>query len=175
MNRPPGFAIWLTGLPASGKSTIARALVEQLSEVGTAVIVLESDIMRRILMPAAAYGPADRDRFYSMLVQLGSLITGQGGNVIFDATANRRAYRDEARSRIQDFMEIHVQCTVAECMKRDPKGIYRKASAGDAAFVPGVQVPYEAPERPELTLQGSASPEANAALIVAALKHRFPV
>jgi len=88
-----GFAVWITGMPSSGKSSVTRELVHELNELGVPVLVLESDEIRAILTPEATYSPAERDRFYRTLVLIGALATRNGINVIFDATANRRAYR----------------------------------------------------------------------------------
>jgi len=152
MSPPHGFALWVTGLPASGKSTIARRLVARLASSGVPVVVLESDVMRTILTPDASYAPEERDAFYRTLVLLGELLVRSNVNVIFDATANKRAYRDRARYLLPKFMEVYVDCPLDVCKARDPKGIYRQAASGRAATVPGLQIPYEPPETPEITL-----------------------
>lgn len=162
MNARTGFAIWITGLPASGKSTISRELAKKLGERNILAVILESDKLRKILTPDANYSPEERDRFYRMMVQLGDLLVRSGVNVIFDATANKRKYRDHARGLIPKFMEVYVRCPLEVCMERDPKGIYRRAAAGTAAAVPGLQAPYEPPLNPEVTLDGEAPPESGA-------------
>jgi adenylylsulfate kinase len=171
MKAHTGFALWITGIPASGKSTITRALVNKLKERGIPVVVLESDELRRILTPNATYSPEERDHFYHMMVMIGDLLVRSGVNVIFDATANKRSYRDHARSLLTMFMEVYVQCPLDVCMKRDPKGIYRRAAAGKAATVPGLQTPYETPVNPDITLDGQSSPDASADTILQRLKH----
>ena len=85
--------------------------------------------------------------------------------VIFDATANRRDYRDRARREIGRFIEVYVDVPLETCMARDPKGIYRSAAAGQATNVPGLQDPYEPPEAPEVVIQG-ANPESDARRII---------
>jgi adenylylsulfate kinase len=170
MSGNTGFAIWMTGLPASGKSTITRELMNKLKAWGIPAVVLESDEMRRILTPDATYSPEERDRFYRMLVRIGDLLVRSGVNVIFDATANKREYRDHARALIPRFLEVYVHCPLDVCIKRDPKGIYDRAAAGNTGFVPGVQVPYEPPINPEVTLDGQASPESAADTILDAMK-----
>ena len=77
-----------------------------------------------------------------------------GVTVIFDATANRRAYRDQARARIPQFVEVFVECPLATCIERDPKGIYRQAREGNATHVPGIQAVYEPPEHPDVVIRG---------------------
>lgn len=170
MNAQKGFAIWITGIPASGKSSIASELVKKLRNLGVAVIVLESDEMRTILTPVAAYSPQERDQFYLTLVSLGEMITRNGISVVFDATANKRHYRDHARSRIKRFAEAYVRCPLEVCIMRDPKGIYRRATAGETATVPGLQAPYEPPLNSEITLDGQDAPGSNADAILATLK-----
>jgi adenylylsulfate kinase len=170
MNKEQGFAIWITGVPSSGKSSITRELVNKLMTQGIRVVVLESDEMRRILTPELTYGPEERDWFYHTLVLLGDLLTRSGINVVFDATANKRAYRDHARALMQRFIEVYVDCPVEICRKRDPKGIYAKAASGTATEVPGIQASYEPPLRPELTMDGQAPPAAGAEAIVDKLK-----
>jgi adenylylsulfate kinase-like enzyme len=88
------------------------------------------------------------------LVQVGTLLVKHGVPVIFDATANRRAYRDWARHEIGRFIEVYVDVPLDICMARDPKGIYRCAAAGHATNVPGLQDPYEPPEAPEVVIRG---------------------
>lgn len=171
MSKEHGFAIWLTGLPASGKTSITRELVKKLEAERRPVVVLESDEMRAILTPQPTYSPEERDQFYKTLASLGALITRSNVNVVFDATANKRAYRDYARSIIPHFLEVYVHCPLEICMQRDPKGIYRGAATGDAAFVPGLQTPYETPLNPDITLDGQAPPDAGAQAIFDSLKH----
>jgi len=89
MTRTP-FAIWLTGLPASGKSSIVARLVPRLESLGSPVEVLESDAVRRMLTPEASYSHEERDLFYRALAFMGSRLVAHGGSVILDATARRR-------------------------------------------------------------------------------------
>lgn len=168
-----GFAIWLTGLPASGKSTIAEALQRELTGRGVNVAVLESDALRRILTPNPGYGDAERDTFYAGMAYIGGLLTRHGVSVIFDATANRRTYRDRARRQIPEFLEVHVDCPLAVCEARDPKGIYRRGREGNAPNVPGIQAVYEPPLQPDLAVRGDSEKPADAARrIVALLEER---
>jgi adenylylsulfate kinase len=162
------FAVWLTGLPGSGKSAIARELVRLLHERKVDVSVLESDVMRTQLTPFPRYDEPDRDFFYSSLAEIGVLLVEKRRPVIFDATANRRAYRDAARKRIARFAEVFVDTPLEVCAARDPKGLYRRART-----LPGVQAPYEAPLAPELVVRGAeGTPEDAAREIVAFLGRR---
>ncbi|MHA1593612.1 MAG: adenylyl-sulfate kinase [Candidatus Baldrarchaeia archaeon] len=155
-----GFVIWLTGLPASGKSTIATLLAKKLSEMGVDVEVLESDVMRKVLTPRPTYSEEERDHFYNALVYIAFLLARHRVNVILDATANKRKYRENARRKIDRFLEVYVRCPLEVCMKRDPKGLYKKALKGEIKTLPGLQVPYEEPLNPDLTIDtDKMSPE----------------
>ena len=173
MSRKPGFAVWLTGLPASGKSSIASALKSTLETLGLPVDVLESDALRRTLTPAPTYSHEERDLFYRALAVLGSRLVAQGVTVLFDATANKRAYRDLARELIPNFMEVAVECPLETCMERDRKGTYRKGGAGESATVPGLQEPYEPPRDPAIRIDTTRiAPESAADMILALLRER---
>lgn len=167
------FALWVTGLPASGKSTLVRALKDELAGRGIDVAVLESDELRRTLTPQAHYDDAERDAFYRTMAYIGTLLTRHGVPVIFDATANRRAYREQARREIPRFLEIYAECPLATCVARDPKGIYRLGRQGASSAVPGLQAAYEPPETPDLVVRTDREePEPGARKIVALLTER---
>ena len=152
MTQPPACGIWITGLPASGKSTIVSALRPQLEALGLTVDVLESDEVRRLLTPQATYSSEERDRFYRALAFTGQRLVAHGVTVVFDATASRQAYRDWARAMIPRFIEVAVECPLALCMKRDRKGTYQKGLRGQSTTVPGLQSSYESPANPELRI-----------------------
>ncbi|MEW6245112.1 MAG: adenylyl-sulfate kinase [Nitrospirota bacterium] len=168
------FAVWITGLPASGKSTIVAALRPKLEALGLRVDVLESDEVRRVLTPEPTYSPEERDLFYRALAFTGSRLVEHGVTVIFDATAGRRAYRDSARGLIPRFLEIAVECPLEVCMARDKKGTYRKGQRGESATVPGLQVPYEEPLKPDLRIDTTkATPAEAAERVLTIVKQRF--
>jgi len=165
-----GFAVWLTGIPASGKSTIAKVLAERLAKRGVKVQVLESDEVRRVLMPRQGYTEEERDSFYRALTYVGELLVKNGVNVVLDATANKRKYREEARKRIAKFVEVYVKCPLEVAMRRDPKGLYRRALKGEITELPGLQRAYEEPLSPEVVVESDReSPEEAAAKIEAKL------
>jgi adenylylsulfate kinase len=175
-DREPAFAVWITGLPASGKSTVARALAAELAGKGIRAALLESDAVRREIAPNAGYGDSEREAFYATLAYLARVLVLHGVPVIVDATANRRAYRDRARDAIPRFLEVHVRCPLAVCQARDPKGIYRRGVDGTAQNVPGVSAPYEPPLMPEVIVDGQTEdPAAAAARIVSALEENGSV
>ena len=148
------FAVWVTGLPASGKSTLVASLKALLAARGMDAAVLESDVLRKVFTSQPQYGEEEREAFYRQMVYVGVLLTQHGVPVIFDATANRRSYRDRARRQIPRFLEVYVACPLETCMARDPKGIYRAAREGAATTVPGLQTGYEAPENPDVVVNG---------------------
>lgn len=150
IDHPSAVAIWLTGLPASGKSTIASALKPQLETLKLPVEVLESDAVRRVLTPTPTYSQMERDLFYRALAFMGAKLVSHGVTVIFDATANKRAYRDFARSLIPKFIEVLVECPLELAKQRDYKGTYQRGERGESLTVPGLQDPYEAPLNPEV-------------------------
>jgi adenylylsulfate kinase len=152
MTQPPPCGIWITGLPASGKSTIVAALRPQLEALGLTVDVLESDEVRRLLTPQATYSSEERDLFYRALAFTGQRLVAHGVTIVFDATASRQAYRDWARAMIPRFIEVAVECPLALCMKRDRKGTYQKGLRGQSTTVPGLQSSYESPANPELRI-----------------------
>lgn len=144
------FTLWITGLPASGKSTITSALRTLLRKRDIDPAVLESDVFRKHFCPHATYSEEDRTLFYQGMVEVARIFIEHSVPVIIDATANRRAYRAPARERFPAFAEVYVECPLEICMARDPKGLYRQARAGTATTVPGVQAEYEPPFHPEV-------------------------
>ena len=167
------FAVWLTGLPASGKSTIARELHAGLALAGLEADVLESDVVRQALTPTPTYFREERDLFYRALAFCGGRLVAHGVPVIFDATANRREYRNLARTLIPHFLEVAVVCPLDVCQQRDRKGTYRKATEGTSTTVPGLQESYDPPLTPEVTVDASRlTSEAAAARIIEALHER---
>jgi adenylylsulfate kinase len=171
--RQPGFAVWITGLPASGKSTVASALRKQLNTLRIDVAVLESDALRRNFSLNPQYDDKDRDYFYGSLAFIGHVLTEHAISVIFDATANRRSYRERARQQIPHFIEVFVECPLDVCIERDPKGIYRKAQQGEANHVPGLQTRYEPPLTPAVVVRGDQEdPDSAARRIVELLVNK---
>lgn len=151
-----GFVVWLTGLPSSGKSTLASRLRERLVARGRPSCLLDGDEVRKAMVPSPGYTPEARDAFYATLARLAALIAQQGLVVIVPATANRARYRAEARKLAPCFLEVHVAVDAEECRRRDAKGLY----ASGTAELPGNDVVYEVPEAPEVTAVGGLDDEA---------------
>ena len=148
-----GMTIWLTGLPSAGKSTIARRLAILLEGMGQRVIVLDGDEVRERLNKGLGFSKEDRDENVRRIAYVARLLTEAGAVVIVAAISPYRAARDAARAEIGRFAEIHVSCPIEECIRRDVKGLYKKALAGQIEHFTGVSDPYEAPLRPELVVQ----------------------
>lgn len=160
------WAVWLTGPPASGKTTIARAFLEAVSKQGVRAVHLESDALRRILTPEPTYEPQERERFYRELAGLAALLVSQGLPVVVDATAPRREHRDYARSKIERFLEVLVEAPESVRTERDPKGLYRLAREGAAPHLPGATEPYVPPRHPDLVVSGTRPVGESAAALV---------
>ena len=169
----PGFAVYLTGLPSSGKTTLAQAIRDVLSQAGISVQVIDSDEMRLILTPHPTYSSQERDWFYEALAFIAALLVNNGINVIIAATAPLRAHRQAARARIDRITEVHLSCPVEVCRARDPKGLWEQADAGKIKTLPGAGAPYEPPESPEMRVNtGHLSAEAAANLVINQLKQK---
>ena len=161
-----GFIVWLTGLPASGKTTIAHFMQKQLANEGIKTIVIDSDQMRKILTPDPTYDDAERSWFYRALTDLALWLAQNELNVLIAATANRRAYRVPIRQRAEHYAEVFVKCDLEICIQRDPKGIYARALRDETRTVPGMGSPYEAPFTPEVIIDSGEYPAETAATIV---------
>jgi protein-L-isoaspartate(D-aspartate) O-methyltransferase len=175
------WAIWITGLPGSGKSVIARAVSDELRSRGVDVVVLELDAVRKVLTPQPTYSDAEREAVYRALVYTGATLVDAGTPVIFDATAHRRAWRDLARAALPAFAEIQLLCPLEVCRQREagrpqgaaPPGIYGRATS-PGARVPGVNVEYEVARFPELRIDTTLNSVKDAATtVVTFVQDRF--
>lgn len=162
----PGFALWFTGLPASGKTVLARELRQLLATRDIHAVVLDSDELRAVLTPEPRYTAAERDWLYHVIAYLAAWLTRSGVNVLIAATANRRSYRDGARANIGRFVEVYVRCDPAVCRQRDPKGLYRRAAQGLATALPGASADYEPPLAPEIVVDSDQCTPVEAARFV---------
>lgn len=138
--------------------------------MGRPVVVLDSDEVRTCLHPPLGYDDAARDAFYATLTDLAVVLEGQGLVVLVAATANRRAFREQARKAASCFVEVYVRCDEAVCAERDPKGLYAASRAGALAAVPGAGAPYEAPENADVVIDTGGDARVDAtALVLSAL------
>jgi len=149
-----GFTLWLTGLSGAGKSTIAEAVAERLRAERGFVEVLDGDEVREHLSKGLTFSRADRDINVRRIAYVAKLLTRNGVAVITAAISPYRATRDEARREIgADFIEVFVNASLDECIRRDVKGLYDKALAGKIESFTGVSDPYEPPLSPDLEVQ----------------------
>ena len=147
-----GCVVWLTGLPGAGKTTIARALEAQWRAEGTPVEVLDGDEIRATLSPELGFSPQDRELHNRRVIYLAKLLSRNGVIALVSLISPYRAVRDAARAELGRFVEVWVKASVEECIRRDPKGHYKRALNGQNPQMTGVQAPYEPPEHPELVL-----------------------
>ena len=170
----PGCVIWLTGLSGSGKSTIARAFQRRMVRAGRLVTVLDGDVLRRGLTSDLGFSPADRDENIRRAGEVAALFADAGAIVVAAFISPYRAARRRARRAAGpgQFVEVFVDTPLAECERRDPKGLYRRARAGEVAEFTGIDAPYEPPESPELVLATDAAPDDCAAAIERCLAER---
>lgn len=165
-----GAVIWFTGLPASGKSTLARRVYAHFTATGRAPVLLDGDELRNIL-DFHSYATDGRDQFYRSLAALAALLANQGFVVLVAATAPKRQDRDRARAQVGSqvggqtgFIEVWVKTPLSECEARDPKGLYVQARRGDVKELPGIGVAYEPPLAPDVIADGGLDEAAVAAI-----------
>jgi adenylylsulfate kinase len=148
-----GFTVWFTGLSGAGKSTIAEMLFHELKARGLKTEILDGDVVRQNLSKGLGFSKEDRDTNIRRIGFVAELLTRNGVATICCPISPYKAIRDEVRELIGDFVEVYVHATIEELAEhRDPKGLYKKALAGEITGFTGVDDPYEAPENPELVL-----------------------
>ncbi|MBP1685969.1 MAG: hypothetical protein H6Q33_2112 [Deltaproteobacteria bacterium] len=147
--------LWMTGLPASGKSTVAVALEKALWDRGVHAYILDGDNVRHGLNKDLGFSPEDRNENIRRIGEVAKLFTDAGVINITAFISPYRADRDQARSltKAGEFLEVFVDCSPEECERRDPKGHYKKARAGEIKEFTGISAPYEPPLTPEITIR----------------------
>lgn len=147
--------IWFTGLSGSGKSTIAVSLEKKLYELGVKTYILDGDNLRFGLNGDLGFSKEARKENIRRLAEVSKLFVDAGIVVLVSAISPFRRDREEAKKRFQDdeFIEIYVKCSLKECERRDPKGLYKKARAGIIKEFTGISSPYEEPENPNIVVE----------------------
>ncbi|CAG7650256.1 putative adenylyl-sulfate kinase [Paenibacillus solanacearum] len=155
LNRHHSSVLWLTGLSGSGKSTLAYALEKALYQASCRSYVLDGDNIRHGLNQDLGFQPEDRKENIRRIAEVAKLFADAGMIAVTAFISPYRADREMARSIVGegDFIEIYVKCSLSECERRDPKGLYQKARAGEIAQFTGISAPYEPPDRPELVIE----------------------
>ncbi len=143
--------MWLTGLPGSGKTTIATIVAERLRSAGRRVEHLDGDVLRA-RFGATGFERPDREVYLGRVGALAAGLEAEGAVVVASLVSPYRASRDAIRARCGRFMEVFVATPLDECERRDPKGMYARARRGEILHFTGVDDPYEPPLRPELTI-----------------------
>ena len=146
--------IWFTGLSGSGKSTVSVALEQALFELGKHAYRLDGDNVRHGLNKNLGFSPEDRKENIRRIGEVSKLLVDAGTIAITAFISPYRVDRDDVRNILEDgeFIEVYTQCSVEECEKRDPKGLYAKARSGEIKEFTDISAPYEAPNHPEITI-----------------------
>ncbi len=166
-----GFTVWFTGLPCSGKSTIADAVAKKLRWEGLRVERLDADIIRKHLWRELGYSKEDRDENIRRVTYLAQLLTRNGVAVLTSFISPYRELRDYARREIGNFVEVYVSCPVEVCIQRDSRGMYKKALAGEMQNFTGVSDPYEEPLHPDIIIESDKEPlKQSVAKVIAKLR-----
>jgi adenylylsulfate kinase len=148
-----GLVIWLTGLPCAGKSTLARALAEYFSAKQLNCEVLDGDVVRKNLSHGLGFTREDRDINVKRIGFVAGLLARNNVAVIVAAVSPYREAREQVRKEVGRFVEVFVDCPLEECERRDVKGMYAQARAGQRTAFTGVDDPYEPPLAPEVTVR----------------------
>ena len=166
-----GFVVWFTGLSGAGKSTLAAMLSAELRARGVHVEVLDGDEVRAHLSKGLTFSREDRDTNVRRIGYVAKLVARSGACAMTAAISPYRAVRDEQRAQIGNFVEVYCQCAIQALASRDPKGLYKKALAGEIKNFTGIDDPYEAPKSPEVTVHTDLeSKEENLARILGKLE-----
>ncbi|MBD3287329.1 adenylyl-sulfate kinase [candidate division KSB1 bacterium] len=149
-----GVTVWFTGLSGSGKSTVAREVEKKLFQLGHLVYVLDGDNIRHGLNKNLGFSPEDREENIRRIGEVAHLFTDAGVITLTAFISPYRKDRDKVRGLMKEgqFVEVFVDCALEECEKRDPKGLFKKARAGEIKEFTGISAPYEEPENPEIKL-----------------------
>ena len=168
-----GFTVWLTGMSGAGKSTVSRLLEQRLRAINARVEVLDGDVVRTHLSKGLGFSREDRNENIRRVAFVCELLSRHGVIVIAAVISPYRDARDEARARIPEFIEVHVDCALDVLIERDTKGLYRKALAGEIQHFTGISDPYEAPYSAEVNLRSDReTPEESVEKIWDALMER---
>ena len=151
--RAPGFVVWFTGLSGAGKSTLSALLADELVRRGVHVEVLDGDEVRENLSKGLGFSKEDRDINIRRIGFVAKLLARAGACAITAAISPYKSIRDEQRAQIPRFVEVYCEASLEALAARDPKGLYKKALAGEIPHFTGVNDPYEPPDAPEVTLR----------------------
>ena len=185
-----GWAVWITGLPGSGKTVRAKETLRRLGQQGIEVEYLRMDVIRKILTPKRKYTAQERDYAYRALVLIGKFLTEHNVNVLIDATGHRKVWRELARALIPNFAEVYIKCPLETCIERESQrkdnlvmsNLYKKAmkrlkngkKVRGVGQMIGIDVPYEESERPELIIDShKLDIKESSEIIFQMINHKF--
>ena len=154
-----GFTLWFTGLSGAGKSTLANQIAQELRHPPPNLEILDGDDVRTNLSKGLGFSKEDRDTNIKRIGYVCKLLSRNGVVAISAAISPYREIRDYNREQIGQFIEVYVQCSIEELTRRDVKGLYKKAIAGELKNFTGVSDPYEAPLKPEITIDSEHQSE----------------
>lgn len=173
MSQSAGMVLWFTGLPSSGKSSIAREVYRRLLDRGLPVELLDGAEVRESLSRGLGFSPEDREEHLRRMGYVAKLLSRNGVVVIGAAVSPYRATRREIRANVTNFVEVFVDCPVEVAEQRDTDGWYARARRGEVGDFTGVNAPYEVPEAPEVHVHSDReSVEEAAQRVVEALEAR---
>jgi len=153
MKEQKGVTVWFTGLPCCGKTTIAKKLYQILKKQGYRIEHLDGDIVREDLTSDLGFSKEDRDENLKRITFVAKLLTRNDVIVLATFVSPYKERREKSKKEIEDFLEIYVKCSVEECIRRDVKGMYKKALAGEIKHFTGVDDPYEEPTNPDILIE----------------------
>ncbi len=169
--RRNAWTIWFTGLSGSGKSTLANALAAHLDHLALPHHVIDGDEIRRELCSDLGFSKEDRDENVRRIGYIAQLLNRHGVIAIVAAISPYRAARNAVRRKCPRFIEVHVDCPIAALSKRDVKGLYKRALAGEITGFTGISDPYETPARPEIQINSEEqSKEESIAFLISSLR-----
>jgi adenylylsulfate kinase len=150
-------AIWLTGLPGSGKTTIGLELKRKLESVNKPVVFLDGDELRKTLSADLGFSKEDRELHAKRVLDHVSRLSEKGNYVVVALITPYRSSREAARKQVKDYFEVWIKTSLDECIRRDPKGLYKKALSGQIKNFTGIQDPYEEPINSDLVIETEKS------------------
>jgi adenylyl-sulfate kinase len=162
-----GFTLWFTGLPCSGKTTVAKIVEERLKKLGLNVERLDGDVVRKTISKDLGYSREDRFKNIERVTFIAKLLSRNGVATLVSFISPYREMRENARKECTNFIEVYVNCPIEVCEKRDLKGMYEKAKMGEIEDFTGISAPYEPPLNPEVILYtDKETPEESAEKVI---------
>lgn len=147
-----GIVIWLTGLPCSGKTTLSKEIEKYFQQKNLPIQRLDGDVVRETISKDLGFSKEDRDINIERLSYVAQMLSDNGVNVVSAFVSPYQKMRDFIRGLCENFVEVHVNCGIDECKRRDVKGMYAKAARGEIKDFTGVDDPYELPRNPEIVV-----------------------